>query len=138
MTRARQLHVVDGQVIEEAPRDALLSIAQQLGFTEATFDAALLNQELFDKMEGMRDQALEEFWLEGTPTFYINGARYDGYTSCPVVTGYGKLILAEFDYSKGPTETFPFDQRKERRSMYLLKAYVLPRLYWNGMLRGRA
>lgn len=65
-------------------------------------------------------------------------ASYDGYTSCPVVTGYGTLILAEFDYSKGPTETFPFDQRKERRSMYLLKAYVLPRLYWNGMLRGRA
>ncbi|WP_435007943.1 FAD/NAD(P)-binding oxidoreductase [Tundrisphaera lichenicola] len=65
-------------------------------------------------------------------------ARYDGYTSCPLVTGYGKLVLAEFDYDKKPKETFPFDQSKERRSMYLLKKYGLPALYWHGMLRGRA
>lgn len=63
-------------------------------------------------------------------------AKYDGYTSCPLVTGYGKLVLAEFDYEGKPHETFPFDQSKERLSMYLLKAYALPRLYWNGMLRG--
>ncbi|HEX5102883.1 MAG TPA: FAD/NAD(P)-binding oxidoreductase, partial [Pirellulaceae bacterium] len=65
-------------------------------------------------------------------------ATYDGYTSCPIVTGYGRLILAEFDYEGKPQETFPFDQSKERLSMYLLKAYALPRLYWDGMLRGRA
>ncbi|GAB4546299.1 MAG: FAD/NAD(P)-binding oxidoreductase [Phycisphaerales bacterium] len=64
-------------------------------------------------------------------------ARYHGYTSCPVVTGYGRLVLAEFDYSKGPCESFPFDQNKERYSMYALKAYALPRMYWHGMLRGR-
>ena len=63
-------------------------------------------------------------------------AKYDGYTSCPLVTGYGKLVLAEFDYEGKPAETFPFDQSKERLSMYLLKAYALPRLYWYGMLRG--
>lgn len=65
-------------------------------------------------------------------------ARYDGYTSCPVVTGYGSLVLAEFDYDKKPAETFPFDQSKERWSMWLLKRYVLPILYWQGMLKGRA
>lgn len=65
-------------------------------------------------------------------------ARYDGYTSCPIVTGYGKLVLAEFDYEGTPQETFPFDQSKERLSMYLLKAHALPKLYWHGMLRGRA
>jgi sulfide:quinone oxidoreductase len=65
-------------------------------------------------------------------------ARYDGYTSCPVVTGRGKLIMAEFDYAKAPVETFPVDQREERFSMYALKAYLLPQLYWHGMLRGRA
>lgn len=62
---------------------------------------------------------------------------YDGYTSCPLVTGYGKLILAEFDYSKEPCESFPFDQRQERYSMYALKAYGLPQMYWHGMLKGR-
>ncbi len=65
-------------------------------------------------------------------------ARYDGYTSCPLVTGYGRLILAEFDYDLTPRETFPFDQGQERYSMYLLKAYGLPALYWHGMMKGRA
>ena len=72
----------------------------------------------------------------------INGkqptAIYDGYTSCPLVTDYGKLILAEFDYDKNLKETFPFDQSKERWSMYMLKKHVLPKLYWHGMLKGRA
>lgn len=67
-----------------------------------------------------------------------NAARYDGYTSCPLVTGYGKLVLAEFDYDNKPQETFPIDQSKERWSMYQLKRQVLPRLYWNFILRGRA
>ncbi|NIQ00860.1 MAG: pyridine nucleotide-disulfide oxidoreductase, partial [Nitrospinaceae bacterium] len=35
--------------------------------------------------------------------------RYNGYTSCPLITGYGRLILAEFDYDGQPAETFPFD-----------------------------
>ncbi len=64
-------------------------------------------------------------------------AVYDGYTSCPLVTGYGSLILAEFGYDKQPMESFPFDQSQERYSMYALKAYGLPRMYWHGMLRGR-
>ncbi len=62
---------------------------------------------------------------------------YDGYTSCPLVTGYGRLVLAEFDYDLNPAETFPFDQGKERRSMYLLKKYVLPVIYWKGLVAGR-
>lgn len=64
-------------------------------------------------------------------------AQYDGYASCPLVTGYGTLILAEFDYDGRPAESFPFDQSRERYSMYALKAYGLPEMYWNGMLRGR-
>jgi sulfide:quinone oxidoreductase len=65
-------------------------------------------------------------------------ALYDGYTACPVVTGYGRLVMAEFDYELRPRESFPFDQSKERFSMYLVKRYGLPLLYWHGMLRGRA
>lgn len=62
---------------------------------------------------------------------------YTGYTSCPVVTGYGKLVLAEFDYNNKPKETFPFDQSKERWSMYQLKRRILPWLYWNKILKGK-
>lgn len=65
-------------------------------------------------------------------------ASYNGYTSCPLVTGYGKLVLAEFDYNNQPQETFPFDQSKERWTMYQLKKQVLPWLYWNKILKGTA
>ena len=65
-------------------------------------------------------------------------AEYTGYTSCPLVTGYGKLVLAEFDYNNQPMETFPVDQSKERWSMYQLKRRVLPWLYWNQILTGKA
>lgn len=61
---------------------------------------------------------------------------YDGYTSCPLITGYNSLVLAEFLYENKPSETFPFDQSKERLSMYHLKKSFLPILYWNGMLKG--
>ncbi|XP_057669982.1 sulfide:quinone oxidoreductase, mitochondrial [Diorhabda carinulata] len=61
---------------------------------------------------------------------------YDGYASCPLVTGYDKCILAEFDYNLNPLETFPFDQDKELRSMYILKKIFMPQLYWNLMLNG--
>ncbi|UXN73691.1 DsbA family protein [Devosia sp. A8/3-2] len=62
----------------EAPRDKILEIAKQLGFTRETFDAALTNQALFTGMEAMRDQALNDFGLQGTPTFYVNGKTLTG------------------------------------------------------------
>src|SRR5579875_170009 len=62
--------------------------------------------------------------------------RYDGYASCPLVTGYGRLVLAEFDYDLKPTPSFPFDTTKERWSMYQLKRYGLPAMYWHWMLKG--
>ncbi|EOD7600005.1 TPA: type II sulfide:quinone oxidoreductase Sqr [Staphylococcus aureus] len=62
--------------------------------------------------------------------------HYDGYTSCPIVTGYNRLILAEFDYNKNTKETMPFNQAKERRSMYIFKKDLLPKMYWYGMLKG--
>lgn len=63
-------------------------------------------------------------------------AKYDGYASCPLITGYDKVILAEFDYDLKPLETFPIPQNIERRSMFFMKATVLPPLYWNMMLSG--
>jgi sulfide:quinone oxidoreductase len=66
-------------------------------------------------------------------------ARYDGYSSCPIVTSRGTVVLAEFDYSGRPHPTIPFvNTARERRDMWLLKRYGLPWLYWNLMLRGLA
>ena len=63
-------------------------------------------------------------------------SAYDGYASCPLVTDYGKLVLAEFDYNMQPKETFPFNQGKERLTMYWLKKYLLPYFYWNVLFKG--
>lgn len=63
-------------------------------------------------------------------------AQYDGYSSCPLVTDEGKVILAEFGYDGKLLPSFPLDPTKERRSMWILKRYLLPLLYWKGMLKG--
>ena len=65
-------------------------------------------------------------------------ARYNGYTSCPLVTSRNRMLLAEFDYDLKRTPTFPFiNTLKPRYDMWLLKRYGLPALYWHLMLRGR-
>jgi len=64
--------------------------------------------------------------------------RYDGYTSCPLVTARDRMLLAEFDYDLTPSPTFPLiDTFKERRDMWVFKRYLLPQIYWHGMLTGR-
>ena len=65
-------------------------------------------------------------------------ASYDGYSACPIPTQYGKLMLAEFDYTNKPKMTFPFDQAIPRWTMWILKKYILPWLYWNKILTGKA
>lgn len=64
--------------------------------------------------------------------------RYDGYTSCPLVTARDRMLLAEFDYDLRPAPTFPLiNTFKERRDMWVFKRYVLPPVYWHGMMTGR-
>jgi sulfide:quinone oxidoreductase len=63
-------------------------------------------------------------------------ARYDGYSCCPLITGYGKVIMAEFNYEQQPVPSFPLDPTVERWSMWVMKKDVLPWIYWNRMLRG--
>ena len=66
---------------------------------------------------------------------YVFLLQYDGYTSCPLLTGYKKVIMAEFDFDGKPLETFPFDQGKERRSMFHFKKDIFPRLYWTAFMK---
>lgn len=58
--------------------------------------------------------------------------RYNGYIACPVVTGYGRMLLCELDYTSRPAPTIPvINTFRERYDMWLLKKYVLSWLYWN-------
>ncbi len=67
--------------------------------------------------------------------------QYEGYSSCPIVTGYGKMLLCEFKYDNvrdsDPLLTKFIDTTKEKWSMWVLKKYGLPWLYWNMMMKGR-
>ena len=91
----------------QTPRDAILEIAKQLGFTQETFDAALTNQELFTGMEALREQALSEFGLSGTPTFYVNGKTLTGdKTLEQLAAEIDPLIPADF-VATAPTAVAP-------------------------------
>lgn len=68
---------------------------------------------------------------------------YNGYSSCPLVTGYGKMALAEFDYDNNfipdpkLKQMLVFDSSKESWRLWILKKYILPYLYWNKMMKGK-
>jgi len=70
----------------------------------------------------------------------LSKEQYSGYSSCPLVTGYGRMLLAEFKYDNvrdsDPLLSRLFDTSKPLWSMWVLKKYVLPWLYWNRMLKG--
>lgn len=67
---------------------------------------------------------------------------YQGYSACPLVTGYGKMVLAEFDYDNNFTpdpelkKMMIFDSSKEHWRLWLLKKYGLPYMYWTKMMTG--
>ncbi|OLT42961.1 pyridine nucleotide-disulfide oxidoreductase [Gordonia sp. CNJ-863] len=64
---------------------------------------------------------------------------YDGYTVAPITTASHRLIAAEFDRDGNVASSLPsfVDPLKPRRSAWAFDRYVLPRLYWNLILRGR-
>jgi sulfide:quinone oxidoreductase len=68
--------------------------------------------------------------------------QYEGYSSCPIVTGYGSLVLAEFKYNNVRDSDKLIskfvDTTKESYWMWLLKKFGLPFMYWNLMLKGKA
>lgn len=67
---------------------------------------------------------------------------YNGYSSCPLVTDYGKMVLAEFDYDNNFTPDPKLknmlikDSSKEHWRLWMLKKHILPYLYWNKMMKG--
>lgn len=62
----------------EKPVESLANLVKQAGVTEDAFEACLKNQELFDKINKVRDHASEKFGVNATPTFFINGKKQTG------------------------------------------------------------
>jgi sulfide:quinone oxidoreductase len=64
-------------------------------------------------------------------------ASYNGYTSCPLITGRGRGILVEFDYALDMVPSFPFiSPYREHWVPWVMKDRMLQPAY-NAMLRGR-
>jgi protein-disulfide isomerase len=60
------------------PLDPLFAIAKQAGFTKDSFDTCLANQKLLDDIQKVRQQAIDQFKVKSTPTFFINGSMHVG------------------------------------------------------------
>ncbi|KAF1939589.1 Sulfide:quinone oxidoreductase mitochondrial precursor [Clathrospora elynae] len=67
-------------------------------------------------------------------------ASYDGYTSCPLLTGNKEVLLAEFKYGGVPKETFNglfgIDQGVPRKAFYYLKKDFFPWVYAKAHVTG--
>ncbi|KAF8520228.1 FAD/NAD(P)-binding domain-containing protein [Hysterangium stoloniferum] len=71
----------------------------------------------------------------------VSGAAYDGYTSCPLITSYDALLLAEFTYGAKPKETFNkwfgIDQGKPRRVFFEMKRSLFSWVYFQYFVTGK-
>lgn len=57
---------------------AILALAEPYGFTEASLEQCLKNQNLFDGLNWVRDRASKTLGVRATPTFFINGEKEEG------------------------------------------------------------
>ncbi len=62
----------------ENAKDALFQISKLAGFTQESFNACLTNQKLLDQVRAVQKRGADEFKVDSTPTFFINGKTYKG------------------------------------------------------------
>lgn len=63
--------------VEDA-RAALLQISKLAGFSQESFEACLTDQTLLNDVRAVRARGANDFGVESTPTFFINGGKYSG------------------------------------------------------------
>jgi len=68
---------------------ALTKLSKQIGFTQESFEQCLTNQKLLDALEAEKTRATNEFGVDATPTFFINGEKHSGALS---IEEMGKII----------------------------------------------
>jgi protein-disulfide isomerase len=61
----------------KSPAEGLFNIARQAGFTQAKFDETLKNEALARSILDIREDGAK-FGVQGTPTFFINGEKFEG------------------------------------------------------------
>jgi len=71
------------------PYQSLLDLSKQIGFTQESFEECLTNQGLLDAVNAVKDRGANEFGVNSTPTFFINGEKHSGALS---IENMGKII----------------------------------------------
>lgn len=146
------LHVVPPQVAPQFLADSPLAAAS--GFTDV--DQHTLQHVRYPDVFGLGDAGAmpnaktAAAARKQAPVVAVNALRqldgkgptagYDGYGSCPLTVERGKIVLAEFAYGGKLAPSFPtwlVDGTRPARLSWMLKADLLPWIYWNGMLKGR-
>ena len=59
-------------------KDALLQLAKLAGFSQQSFESCLTDQKLLDDVRSVRNRGANDFGVNSTPTFFINGSKYIG------------------------------------------------------------
>lgn len=75
-----------GNVVQE-----LFKIAKLAGFSEESFNACLKDQELLNNVLSIQKKAANDYQVNATPTFFINGTKYSGNMSASAM---GEVIDA--------------------------------------------
>ncbi len=65
----------------DKPLNALAQTVRQAGFSQEKFEATLRDQKLFDAVNAVKNRAVEQFKVDSTPTFFVNGQRVPGAVS---------------------------------------------------------
>jgi protein-disulfide isomerase len=79
----------------EKPLDALRSMMRQAGFSQEKFDACLKDQKLYDAVNAVKNRGMDQFKVDSTPTFFINGQRHPGNLSIDELEKIIKPLLGE-------------------------------------------
>ncbi|MEM1364845.1 MAG: DsbA family protein [Pseudomonadota bacterium] len=62
----------------ENPKQALFDIAKLSGMDQEAFETCLRDQTLVDGINAVRNAGAQDFDVDATPTFFINGTKYSG------------------------------------------------------------
>lgn len=68
----------DEWVTRNDPVSKLFEIAKQAGFTKESFEKCLTDDKLLSQIEAVRTRANQQFGVNSTPTFFVNGKRLSG------------------------------------------------------------
>ena len=79
----------------DKPLDALRAMMRQAGFSQEKFDACLRDQKLYDAVNAVKNRGVEQFNVDSTPTFFINGQRHAGNMSIDELEKVIKPLLGE-------------------------------------------